>query len=794
MRKITYLTFLTSALFASQVSAQAPKVQIIHNSADAAADQVDIYLNDSLLLDDFAFRTASPFVNVSPGPVNVVIAPSSSNSVADSIASFNFNLAPNTNYVIVASGIVSSNGYNPSIPFDLSVSAIGQTAAQNPANTDLLVYHGGTDAPEISVWETSGTDTEIFNNFSYGDFEGYLPLPTDDYVLELRDTAGVITYKSYDAPLAQLNAQGLAGVVVASGFLNPSANSNGPEFGLFVALPLGGALLPLPESTAEIQVIHNCADAAASLVDVYVNDSLAIDNFAFRTATSFLEVPAGVDLEVAIAPSNSTSSSAALATFTYNLDAGQKYTIVAAGIVSPTGYNPSVPFTLHVSPNAQTEATDSTNTDILVYHGSTDAPVVSIWQPDTTLLFSEFAFGDFEGYLNLSTDDYVLQIRDNSGNQIVKAYDAPLATLGLEGEAIVVVASGFLNPAANSNGPAFGLWVALPSGGPLVQLPESKARVQIIHNSADLAAAEVDIYLNGTLLLDTFSFRSATPFVDVPAGVNIQIGIAPGNSNSVADTLVSYNYVLESGQKYVVVASGIISQSGYSPDEPFDLYVFDNAREEALDSNKTDVLVFHGSTDAPTVSVWETGVGAGELFNNFSYNDYEGYLELNTLNYTLEVRNNAGTSTVASYNAPLQTLGLDGEAITVLASGFLNPAQNSNGSAFGLWVALASGGPLVQLPINTPSGIQNSNQADVFAVYPNPSRGAVWIQMPNTGDLQTELKVYSSTGALIERQMVNLNGGNGNMMQMNTADWSGGLYHVTLSTSKGQLTQRIVVE
>jgi hypothetical protein len=569
MRKITYLTFLTSALFASQVSAQAPKVQIIHNSADAAANQVDIYLNDSLLLDDFAFRTASPFVNVSPGPVNVVIAPSSSNSVADSIASFNFNLAPNTNYVIVASGIVSSNGYNPSIPFDLSVSAIGQTAAQNPANTDLLVYHGGTDAPEISVWETSGTDTEIFNNFSYGDFEGYLPLPTDDYVLELRDTAGVITYKSYDAPLAQLNAQGLAGVVVAS---------------------------------------------------------------------------------------------------------------------------------------------------------------------------------------------------------------------------------GFLNPAANSNGPAFGLWVALPSGGPLLQLPESKARVQIIHNSADLAAAEVDIYLNGTLLLDTFSFRSATPFVDVPAGVNIQIGIAPGNSNSVADTLVSYNYVLESGQKYVVVASGIISQSGYSPDEPFDLYVFDNAREEALDSNKTDVLVFHGSTDAPTVSVWETGVGAGELFNNFSYNDYEGYLELNTLNYTLEVRNNAGTSTVASYNAPLQTLGLDGEAITVLASGFLNPAQNSNGSAFGLWVALASGGPLVQLPINTPSGIQNSNQADVFAVYPNPSRGAVWIQMPNTGDLQTELKVYSSTGALIERQMVNLNGGNGNMMQLNTADWSGGLYHVTLSTSKGQLTQRIVVE
>ncbi len=794
MRKINYLTLLTGALMALQVSAQAPKVQIIHNSADAAAAQVDIYLNGTLVLNDFAFRTATPFLDVTPGAVNVAIAPSSSSSVADSIASFNFILSPSTNYVIIANGIVSGSGYNPSIPFDLSVSAIGQTAAQNPANTDLLVFHGGTDAPEISVWETSGTDAEVFNNFSYGDFEGYLPLPTDDYVLELRDTAGLVTYKSYNAPLAQLNAQGLAGVVVASGFLNPAANSNGADFGLFVALPTGGALLPLPESTAKIQVIHNCADAAATLVDVYLNDSLAINDFAFRTATPFLEVPAGIDLEVAIAPSNSTSSSSALATFTYNLDAGQNYTIVAAGIVSPTGYNPSVPFTLHVSPNAQTEATDTTETDILVYHGSTDAPVVSLWQPDTTLVFNDFAFGDFEGYLNVPTDDYVFQIRDNSGNQIVKAYDAPLATLGLEGEALVVLASGFLNPAANSNGPAFGLWVALPTGGPLVALPESKARVQVIHNAADLAAAQVDVYANNTLLLDNFAFRTATAFVDVPAAVNLQIGIAPSNSTSVADTIVSFNYILESGQKYVIVASGIVSPNGYSPVEPFDLHVYADAREESLDSNKTDVLVFHGSTDAPTVSVWETGIGAGELFNNFSYNDFEGYLELNTLDYVLEVRDNAGTTTVAAYNAPLQTLGLDGEAITVLASGFLNPAQNSNGPAFGLWVALASGGPLVQLPIHQPSGIKNNNSAEAFEVYPNPSRGNVWIQLPNTGDLQTELKVYSSTGALVESKMVNLNGGNGNIMQINTGNWTGGLYHVTLSTSKGQLTQRVVVE
>jgi biopolymer transport protein ExbD len=54
--------------------------------------------------------------------------------------------------------------------------------------------------------------------------------------------------------------------------------------------------------------------------------------------------------------------------------------------------------------------------------------------------------------------------------------------------ALVAVASGFLSPSNNSNGPAFGIWVALPSGGDLIPLPiatEPSARVQVIHNSAD---------------------------------------------------------------------------------------------------------------------------------------------------------------------------------------------------------------------------------------------------------------------------------------------------------------------
>lgn len=725
---------ITLGLMLSVASfAQTAKVQVIHNCADTAAAMVDVYINGTLQLNDFGFRKATPFIELPAGVnINIAIAPSNSDSIIDTLVSFNFNLMDSGKYVIVASGIISQTGYTPTQPFSLEVFAAAQLTASNPANTDVLVYHGATDASGVDIISNS---TTLVNNIDYSQFSAsYLQLPTADYVISLTDTSGTNTVATYSAPLASLNLQDSALIVLASGFLNPLNNSNGPAFGLWAALPNGGDLIELPifvaTPTAMAQIIHNCADTAAAQVDVYINGALQLDNFQFRKATPFLELPAGVNINVGIAPSNSASFNDTLVSFNLNLMDSAKYVIVASGIISQTGYTPTQPFSLEVFPTAQLTAGNPANTNVLVYHGATDAPIVDVVSGGNTLV-NNISYGEFSAnYLQLPTADYILSVTESSGLDTVATYSAPLASLNLQGSALVVLASGFLTPADNSNGEAFGLWAALPAGGDLIELPlfvnTPSARVQIIHNSADISARIVDVWINNVLVLDSFVFRTCTPFIDLPADSSLNIVIQPNDSTDISDALGEFTDTLMANQKYIFVVNGIASASGYTPVQDFNIDVFTGAQEASGNPANTNVLVYHGATDAPPINV--VSGGTTTLVDSIYYAQFDStYLELPTIDYTLALTDTLN-DTISKFSAPLASYNLQGRSIVVLASGFMNRAANSNGSIFGLYAALPTGGALIPLP-QIPEGFARVQvihncadlNADVVDVWINDS-------------------------------------------------------------------------
>ena len=685
------------------------RLQVIHNCADPAAAQVDVYLNGSLLLNDFGFRTATPYIDVTSNIVqNIGIAPGNSLSAADTLVNIPITLSSNGTYVAIASGVLDPSLFaaNPdgiNTGFQLNLFDNMQESALNPANTEFAVLHGATDAPAVDVYARNVA--QLVDDAAYGAITSYLSVPASDYILDITPAAGSPILASYSAPLSSLAGQ--AFVAFASGFLDPAQNNNGPSFGLYAALA-DGTVIPLEDTaTARLQIIHNSADPAAAQVDIYVNGSILLDDFAFRSATSYIHVPAETTLDIGIAPGNSTSANDTLVNIPVVLSNNGTYVAIANGVLAPSSFalNPngvSTGFQLLLHDGMREAALTAGDVDFRVLHGATDAPAVDVKVRNGATLVNGAQYTDFTAYISVPSNDYLLDICAAGTSTIVASYTAPLTAI--PDLSAVLFASGFLDPSQNNNGEAFGLFAALPDGTVVPFTKTSVARAQIIHNCADPAADSVDIYINGSLALDNFAFRSATPYIDVTADTAMNIGIAPKTSNGVNDTLVSYNVTLNNGETYVAIASGVLNPANFVSNPNgvstgFQLLLFNGMREAAVNPLEVDFRALHGVTDAPAVDIIAQNIAT--LVSGAQYTDFTSYINVPAGDYVLDV-NAAGTSTtVASFNAPLS--GVPGVSGVVFASGFLNPAQNQSGQPFGLFAALSNGTVVPFPPVSAPS-------------------------------------------------------------------------------------------
>ncbi|MFN8155231.1 MAG: DUF4397 domain-containing protein [Bacteroidia bacterium] len=786
------LTFMLAAGVASKSLAQA-ELQVIHNCADPAAALVDIYVNGNLTLDDFGFREATPFVNVPSGvTINIGIAPSSSTSVNDTLVNIPVVLQANEKYVAIASGVLNPAGFaaNPDgrpTGFQLLLADGMRTAALNAGEVDFRVLHGATDAPAVDV--AAQNVATLVSGAAYTDLTAYISVPAADYILDILPAGTTTPLISYAAPLSGL--AGGSAVVFASGFLDPSQNQNGEGFGLYAALT-DGTVLPLNVvGSARLQIIHNAADPAAALVDVYVNGTLQLDDFAFRQATPFIDVTSGITLNIGIAGPTSTSADDTLVNIPVVLNNGETYVAVANGVLNPASFaaNPegtSTAFQLLLFSGMQESATVPTNVDLAILHGATDAPAVDVYARGVAQLVDSAAYTNLAGYLSVPAADYLIDLTPAAGSPILVSYDAPLS--GLAGGAAVVFASGFLDPSVNQNGEAFGLFAALADGTVLALNDTSLARLQVIHNCADPAADSVDIYVNGTLALDNFAFRTATPYITVPAGITLNIGVAGKNSLSVNDTLVSFNVVLENGATYAAIASGVLSPASFAanPDgrpTGFTLLLQDEMREEATNASNTEFRVLHGATDAPAVDV--IVAGGGILVDNAAYTDITGYIGVPAANYTLDITpGNNNAVVVASFVAPLS--GLAGGTATVFASGFLTPATNQNGASFGLFAALADG---QVVPFQIVTGIGESASDIISALYPNPASDVLMIRMEKDQQIEA-ITISDMSGKVISTPVI---AGMGETQSVNVAGLAAGIYQLNIISNGERVVQKFCI-
>lgn len=548
---------------------------------------------------------------------------------------------------------------------------------------------------------------------------------------------------------------------------------------LFAILTLAGAASAFSQQNARLQVIHNAADKAAAVVDVYVNGDLVLNDFAFRTASPFAELPAGVPLNIGIAPGASISVADTIKSFTVTLEAEVTYIAVANGVLTPDAFAPNpagadIAFKLFAVPNARTEATNAALVDVLVFHGCTDAGPVDVYAGPNKLI-SELGYGKASAYLSVPPGTYPIAVAPAGGSPIAR-YSADISALA--GSAITIVASGFLDAGANGGGDGFGLFAVTSEGGEFIPLPPQqstpKARVQIVHNAADPAAAAVDVYVNGELTVDNFAFRTASPTLELEPGQEYVVGVAPATSTSVADTITSFKVALPAGL-YVVFANGVVLQ-GFAPnpggaDIGFTIFPITGIRPVAQSEGNIDVIVFHGVTDAPAVDV---RVGTENLVSSLAYGKHTEYISVPAADYVIGVAP-AGGNVIASYR--VAGTALAGQSAVIFASGFLDPAANKDGEAFGLFALVA--GNVVRLPLAVESVVDVPALPNT-TVSPNPATTTVQARFTMPHDGAVRIRLTDLMGSVVaESSVAGLSAGN-HAIPMSVAGNAAGSYLMTI--------------
>lgn len=275
---------------ASAVHAQFDaRVQAIHNAPDPELAVIDLYVADMLVLDDVAFRTASPYLDI-PGilPLTGGIAPGNSTGPEDVFFEFSFTLTPFQTYQFILTGVRNPGDFLPNpdgrdISLDVLVNEDAREVASDPSSVDVSVVHGVTD---VSMTDVTWTKL-LADDILFGQFSGYTTVaPTGGTPVIVSPSAPET--QGFEAPLYD---PGDAITLLLSGFDDPSGNQNGPLYIVVAVYPDGRSIPLIP-----ITVANEGRGARPTSFTLHGNYPNPFN--PTTTITFDLESPAEIDVDV----------------------------------------------------------------------------------------------------------------------------------------------------------------------------------------------------------------------------------------------------------------------------------------------------------------------------------------------------------------------------------------------------------------------------------------------------------------------------------------------------------------
>ena len=552
-----------------------------------------------------------------------------------------------------------------------------------------------------------------------------------------------------------------------------------------------------------IQFVHNMYSDSLADLDIWVSlqnyplGAFKIDSsLSYKEATAFQQISLIYgDVSFYVTPGGNLDTSGYLLKQTFGspqIEYDKYYAIVLSGTSTK-----NLVMTLAEMPLA---GANLNSTGFTLFHGSYDAPTLNVVEIKNAAGFSinNLAYQTSSNKISIGSFNSLIQFQNVNGIAVTE-FSVPFNFFA--NRAVFLTLTGFLDTSGLTPNIPLKLLIVQEDGSVLELFPNQNittAYIQLIHNAADLKLNTFDVWLNDSLLIDDFIFRTATPILEVPGAKKITLAIKESNSSNSTIPLWSKEFILDSDDRHIMVAGGIVSLTGYNSIKPFDVSIYNDALKEASSGQNTAILIHHGSTDASALNI--SGVEKGsiiikQILSELPYTSYGGYLDVLTNDYIYEVRNSLDNNSIGTYSVPLDSLKLSGEALTMLASGFVDPSANSNGARFGLWAALDSGGDLIELkPIISTTDVNyvTVNESSV-TLYPNPARNFInfSFKLKEASDLL--INVYDLNGKVVKSTLhQNVDKANFNS-RLNINKLNQGLYQVHFSYGESTITRKIQV-
>lgn len=589
---------------------------------------------------------------------------------------------------------------------------------------------------------------------------------------------------------------------------------------------------------AKIQLVHNAADPALSIVDVYWND-VKFDNVSFRTASPLMTVASGAGVLTVCDSSSTDSGNMVLSKFGVTLATNTSYVGMLAGVLNTAQFaaNPagaSTKLNLYMQSGINYIASAG-KCYINVAHGVSDAPAVDINVRIGASVFKNAGFGNISNSLMVSASNSIIDIHAHDSVAVLKSYFIPLS--GIEGKSGFVFASGFMNPASNMNGASFGLF-GLDTTGQVIALGDG-GMIQFVHNSPDAAVGNVDIYLNSQKSA-TLGFRNATKLMALPVGTaTIEIKKAgtsqvlysipsftvTKDNNSMAmihgllDTVFAQN-VTSSIDTINKVATRVVKnaftydRNPDGKDRSFKVTTKDIQTSASLFGNN-QIMLFQGITGLNAADVR----GEGEalyIARNISYGEFGEYRYTKfgaSTKYLFTKANTSNSIGEFTYNftgkdslaGVLFTSGFSRVADTIYIKKSLNQTNdidsliynsyNKYGSVGGMALIVWPDGTVDTLKTEKKyvNSVRSIDESLDVTVYPNPASDKLFVSFDNAKNESTSLQLFNLQGKEFAVDYNNVDLRNGRA-ELNLQSLGKGMYFLSIQIGDKKGVQKLIVE